>query len=145
MHDLELIMRGLNELGNANAVLEPSDYGPRISFKATSKSNFFLGFYKKSRIPLEMMNSRRFCCKLKNLPKIRHFQQLLYAKMFGSALWQYGLWSFQMGGIKLERYLPKNQHTQRKLLNFENWINGGLRSFQKSDFKKSIIFLLPFS
>jgi hypothetical protein len=28
------------------------------------------------------------------------------------------------GGIKLERFLPKNQHTQRKLLNFENWVNG---------------------
>ena len=41
---------------------------------------------------------------------------------------------FQMGGIKLERFLPKNQHTQRKLLNFENWISGGLRSFQKSEF-----------
>ena len=39
-------------------------------------------------------------------------------------LWQYGLWSFQTGGTKLERLLPKNQHTQRKLLNFENWING---------------------
>ena len=39
-------------------------------------------------------------------------------------LWQYGLWSFQTGGTKLERFLPKNQHTQRKLLNFENWING---------------------
>ena len=25
--------------------------------------------------------------------------------------------------IKLERFLPKNQRTQRKLLNFENWIN----------------------
>ena len=49
-------------------------------------------------------------------------------------VWQYGLWSFQMGGTKLERFLPKNQHPQRKLLNFENWISGGLRSFQKSDF-----------
>ena len=37
-------------------------------------------------------------------------------------LWQYGLWSFQTGGTKLKRFLPKNQHTQRKLLNFENWI-----------------------
>ena len=27
-------------------------------------------------------------------------------------LWQYGLWSFQTGGTKLERFLPKNQHTQ---------------------------------
>ena len=37
-------------------------------------------------------------------------------------LWQYGLWSFQTGagGTKLERFLPKNQHTQRKLLNFQN-------------------------
>ena len=31
---------------------------------------------------------------------------------------------FSNGGTKLERFLPKNQHTQRKLLNFENWING---------------------
>ena len=31
---------------------------------------------------------------------------------------------FSNGGTKLERCLPKNQHTQRKLLNFENWVNG---------------------
>ena len=41
---------------------------------------------------------------------------------------------FSNGGYKLERFLPKNQHNQRKLLNFENWIKGGLRSFQKSEF-----------
>ena len=56
-------------------------------------------------------------------------------------LWQYGLWCFQAGGTKLERFLPKNQHTQRKLLNFENWVNEGLRSFKKSEFQKSIIFI----
>ena len=49
-------------------------------------------------------------------------------------LWQYQLWSFQTRGTNLERFLPKNQHTQRKLLNFENWISMGLRSFQKSEF-----------
>ena len=38
-------------------------------------------------------------------------------------LWQYGFWRFQAGCTKLERFLPKNQHTQRKLLNFENWVN----------------------
>ena len=31
---------------------------------------------------------------------------------------------FQAGGTKLERFLPKTQHIQRKLLNFENWTNG---------------------
>ena len=30
------------------------------------------------------------------------------------------------GGTKLERFLHKNQHSQRKLLNFEFWINGEL-------------------
>ena len=29
-----------------------------------------------------------------------------------------------MGYTKLEIFLHKNQHTQRKLLNFENWTNG---------------------
>ena len=39
-------------------------------------------------------------------------------------VWQYELWSFQAGGTKLERVLPKNPYAQRKLLNFENWVNG---------------------
>ena len=34
------------------------------------------------------------------------------------------VWSFQTGGTKLERFLPKNQPTQRKLLNFENCTDG---------------------
>ena len=50
-----------------------------------------------------------------------------FVKLTNSTLWQYGLWRFQIGGTKLERFLPKNQ----QLLNFENWISGGLRSFQK--------------
>ena len=31
---------------------------------------------------------------------------------------------FSRRGTKLEIFLSKNQHTQRKLLNFENWVNG---------------------
>ena len=34
------------------------------------------------------------------------------------------MWSFQAGGIKLVRCLPKDQHTQRKLLNFEIGLKG---------------------
>ena len=33
---------------------------------------------------------------------------------------------FSNGGIKLEIFLPKNQHTQKKFLNFENWCSGEL-------------------
>ena len=39
----------------------------------------------------------------------------------GVELWQYGLWNFQTEYTKLERFLHKNQHTQRKILNFEIW------------------------
>ena len=45
-------------------------------------------------------------------------------------IWYYGLWGFQARGTKLERYLPKNQPTQRKLLNFENWVNGELSKIE---------------
>ena len=38
--------------------------------------------------------------------------------------WQYGLESFQKGDTKLEIFLSKNQHIQRKFFNFENWTNG---------------------
>ena len=37
-----------------------------------------------------------------------------------------GRGDFKWGGTKLEIFLPKNQHTQRKLLNFENWVNGAV-------------------
>ena len=42
------------------------------------------------------------------------------------ALWQYRLSRFQTGDTKLERFLSKNQHTQRKWLNFKNWCSGEL-------------------
>ena len=67
-------------------------------------------------------------------------------------LWQYGLWSFQKGDTKLERFLPKNQHTQWKLLNFEFWINGELSKVPKFDFQSQFymskiiqIFLILFN
>ena len=34
--------------------------------------------------------------------------------------------NFKRVGTKLERCLPKNQHNQRKFLNFENWCSGKL-------------------
>ena len=37
-----------------------------------------------------------------------------------------------MGGTKIEKKLPKNQHTQRKFLNFENWTNGEVSKSAKS-------------
>ena len=44
------------------------------------------------------------------------------------------------GGTKLERVLPKNQHTQRKLLNFENWVNGKVSKSAKMFYVKNYLF-----
>ena len=49
-----------------------------------------------------------------------------------------------MRGTYLERFLPMNQHTQRKLLNFENWVNGevpkiGYHFKKSSDSKIDVI------
>ena len=38
-----------------------------------------------------------------------------------------------MGGTKLETFLPENLHTQRKLLNFENWVNREVSKVPKFD------------
>ena len=54
--------------------------------------------------------------------RVRNIQTAGYNSV--RTVWQYGLWSFQTGGIKIERFLTKNQHTKRKFLNFENWTNG---------------------
>ena len=55
---------------------------------------------------------------------IQHFLTLPKVNTVVIIIWQYGLWSFQTGYKKLERFLPKNQHTQRKFLNFEDWTKG---------------------
>ena len=56
-------------------------------------------------------------------------------------IWQYGLSIFQAGDTKLERFLPKNQHTQRKWLNFENWCNEKVSKSAKIWLSKSIFYV----
>ena len=51
------------------------------------------------------------------------------------------LMEFQNQGLKLERFLQKNEHTQKKLLNFENWTNGEPQNLQKSKFLKLILLI----
>ena len=45
----------------------------------------------------------------------------------------YGWGRFEKGGNKVERFVAKNQHTQRILLNFENWVNGEVSKVPKFD------------
>ena len=81
---------------------------------------FWSEFYYES-----FRNSAAICFhRQQNLISVSIWNSLEF--FLKSWLWQYGLWSFQVGGTKLERFLHKNQHTQRKLLNFEFWINGEL-------------------
>ena len=59
------------------------------------------------------------------------FRNSNYYFAHGQILWQYGLWSFQTGYIKLERFFPKNQHAKRIFLNFENWTELGPQKLAK--------------
>ena len=54
------------------------------------------------------------------------------------------LCSFQAGGKILERFFLKNQHAQRKLLNFEFWINGELSKIGHH-FSNKVIYKLVLS
>ena len=47
----------------------------------------------------------------------------------------YAMASFQTGDTNFERFLPKNQNTQRKLLDFENWCS---RELSKNEHNFSI-------
>ena len=50
---------------------------------------------------------------------------LMYLFFFIQISGDYGNMGCQVfkGGTKLDRFLPKNKHIQRKLLNFENWVS----------------------
>ena len=50
-------------------------------------------------------------------------------------VWQYELWSFQTGDTRLERFLPRNQHTQRKLLNLSFGLMASCQKGPKFDFQ----------
>ena len=54
-------------------------------------------------------------------------------------IWQYGLWSFQMGDTKLERFLPKNQHTQGNYWISRIELMGASEVFKNQSFKSQLI------
>ena len=59
-------------------------------------------------------------------------------KWYVCIIWQYGLWSFQTGGAKLERLLPKNQHTAFPLIVSTETIKGR-KLFAEIRYSKEII------
>jgi len=48
---------------------------------------------------------------------------------------------FSNGEYKIRKFLSKNQHTQRKLLNFENWVNGEVSKSVKIWLSKSNFYV----
>ena len=46
---------------------------------------------------------------------------------------------FQVRGYKIRNFLPKNQHTQRKLLNFEKWCNREVKKCLNLTFKVNFL------
>ena len=81
--------------------------------------------------------------------KMQRFMKIVFCKKWErsySPSWTapYGnMGCFQVGGIKLERFLPKNQHTHRNFLNFENWTNWETQKLAKIRVFKVDYFILP--
>ena len=49
---------------------------------------------------------------------------------------------FLSGEYQIRKILPKNQHTQRKLMNFENWVNGEVSKIRRHFRNKSRSILI---
>ena len=77
-----------------------------------------------------LKESRTFCRRGKKLP----VDIFIVSWMTIRSSMAIRVVEFSNGEYKIWKVLPKNQHPQRKLWIFENWISGSLRSFQKSEF-----------
>ena len=79
---------------------------------------------------------------IQSLPKNNEVYGYCYENLLifqkGSSINDVGPY-FGLYGTKLVRFLYKNQHTQRKLLNFEFWINGELSKIWHHFSKKVIL------
>ena len=87
----------------------------------------------KNRHVLRVHNGVTYKCKK---CEKTYYTEVKYLGFFQVAwsVWQYGLWSFQTGSKKFEIFLPKIQHTQRKLLNFKIGLLGRCQKVPKFDF-----------
>jgi hypothetical protein len=104
--------------------------GKYVVIKFKSSSFFARGQWPIkgfSRSILQMGNSQenRYCLDyFHHLDKIcrthlEHAGKLKVIKFLKIKFFvEYGLWSIQAGGTKSERVLPKNQHTQKKIIDF---------------------------
>ena len=82
------------------------------------------------------------CLVTKPFALVPEFELLVQYKHGRAGAWQYGLWTFQAGGKKLEIFSRKNQPTQRKLLNFENWCSDELSKIGHHFSNKIILKLM---
>ena len=101
----------------------------QFAFPSTSQNSWHISEMKNwvNPLRLDLINCNwilRFLVLKIEFDKLDFLSSLNWI-FEGYTVWQYRLWSFQTGYTKLERFLHKNQHNQRKLLNFENWTNGG--------------------
>ena len=110
-------------------------FGPRLIIEAPLFIFNFLSLMTNSQCLKHLETMSEACSKLLYIDLLILKRQHSFWTYW---IWQYGLWSFQ---AKLERFLHKNQHTQRKLLNFENWVNGEVSKSAKIWLSKSIFYV----
>ena len=108
------------------------------------RNNFQIRFFKLYSVWVLQLHCNRaaiFCIE-KKLYLAQWAKSVVFNSIqYVSRILQYRLWSFKSRDTKLERFLPKNQHTQIKLLDFENWCNGKVSKSAKIWLSKSIFYI----
>ena len=130
----------MNKSGLQNCILSRYTYihisRHRLAWHQGTFKMYF-GIYKIKCLPLASLNhfqvNKYNCSKICFLSfqislsfLVLHMCPSFLITMHSCNLWQYRLWCFQRRDTKLERFQDKNQHTQGKSLNFENWSSGEL-------------------
>ena len=108
------------------------------------RNNFQIRFFKLDSVWVLQLHCNRaaiFCIE-KKLYLAQWAKSVVFNSIqYVSRILQYRLWSFKSRDTKLERFLPKNQHTQIKLLDFENWCKGKVSKSAKIWLSKSIFYI----
>ena len=97
--------------------------------------------YNPKRICLSNLTFIKLCFSQASLIWIRTYVLIYVPCCQGILTMAIRVVEFSNGGTILERFLPQNQHTQRKLLKFENWVNGEVLKSAKLWLSKSIFYV----
>ena len=119
--------------------VKPKPYTP-APYHATTVSNSYYSVRCFGNINISKMLPARLLGFLKKFLPTLLLRPLIDFYNFQPTLMVVRVVEFSSWGYKIWKIFAKNQHTQKKLLNFENWCNGEVSKSAKIQLSKSIFY-----